>query len=79
MDDTPTSRAEFLDLADKKTFLETLRQRRTTVAVRVHHVRDATKTKMGVINKRLARIDKMLEDIDARITKAECLIDGVFE
>ena len=77
--DTPTTRTEFVDLKDRKAFLETLRHRRTTIVERVRRVRDATKSKIGVVNKRLARIDKQLEDIDKRLVKVEALMDSVLE
>lgn len=78
-EDTPVSRTEFLDLTDRKAFLEALRHRRTTVAIRVQRVRDATKTKLGVINKRLERIDKQLAKIDDLLIKAETAMDAVWE
>jgi len=77
--DTPVSRTEFKDLTNQKAFLEALRHRRTQVVIRLDRVRDQTKTKLGIISKRIARIDKEIAKLDAHMTKVECLMDGVYE
>lgn len=76
--DTPTSRTEFTQLVDQKAFLEKLRERRTTIAQRVARVRDATKSKLGIINKRLEKVDKALAKADDALNKAQQLMDEVF-
>ena len=75
--DTPTHRCEFIDLASRRSYLDNLRIRRMTIAVRAERIRNLTLTKKGTIEKRLARIDKVLILCDTKITLAEKLLDEV--
>lgn len=75
--DTPTHRCEFIDLASRRSYLDNLRIRRMTIAVRTERIRNLTLTKKGTIEKRLARIDKVLILCDQKITLAEKLLDEV--
>lgn len=81
MEDTPTKRVELPELAvdTRKKLLEELRHRRTIIAFRVQKVRDNTKSRLGVINKRLDRIDKMLEKIEDSLSKAELALEKLWD
>ena len=85
MTDTPLHRETYTELAERQTWLAALRTRRTALIERTRKVRGqvdeiklATATRQKV-EKRLARIDKALQDIDDKLNKLDASITGVFD
>ena len=85
MADTPLHRETYPELANRKTWLEALRERRTALVERTRKVRQqvdeiklATVTRQKV-EKRLARIDKSLQEMEDKLNKLDLAITGVFD
>ena len=80
MSDTPLHRETYPELADRRVWLEALRTRRTAIVERVKHTRQSIAqvkllpTTAEKVAKRLARIDKTLQDIEDKLNKAECAL-----
>ena len=85
MADSPLHREEYPELLNRQAWLAALRERRTAIVVRKARTqRSADETKLSTltrdkVNKRLARIDKTLQEIDDKLNKLELALTGVFD
>ena len=83
--DTPLHRETYPELADRITWLEALRIRRTAIVIRVRQTKQSAAqiklvpTTRNKIEKRLARVDKSLQDIDDALNKLTIRLDEVFQ